>query len=182
MNLTAYDYLMTSTLPIILVEPLWSDKLLEIAMWCRDYQRYGKFPVDVKTRFAIGFYQIYQGIDWKDKVNRNESFASAFIHLMCCAEKLEIPTELHIPEHFENIKKVCIDSIAVNLLRNLSKTQQQLFYSIGNKTQRASKRLDFEGLTKALSSAMTDLIALIEPEDRKQAVWDATSVMTKELK
>lgn len=176
---------MSSNEPFV-VEPLDSDFIFEIQAWCRDYHQHAKFPVDVKTRFSIGFYQIYQGMDWTtagDKVNKNESYASAFIHLMCVCEAMKLPTELHIAEHLVLIKKVHMDAVACFILRNLSKAQQQIFYwAKDNKTQQAKRRYSEPELTKAMCSTLTNLMGLIEPDERKQAIVDATSIMTKELK
>jgi len=185
MKLTAYDYVMSSDIPFVL-EPLDSDLIFEIQAWCRDYHQYTKYPVDVKTRFSIGFYQIYQGMDWNawgDKVNRNEAYASAFIHLLCVCEEMKIPTELHLPEHLVLIKKVHMDAVAGFILRNLSKAQQQIFYwGKENKTQQAKRRYSEFELSKALCSTLVNLMGLIEPDERKQAIIDATSIMTRELK
>lgn len=184
MNLTAADYIKNATLPVMRLEPLWEDNLIGIQYWCRDYHKHTKFPVDTKDRFAIAFYQIHQGIDWAEKnstYNKHESFAAAAIHLLCVAEVLGMGMELEVELEIKSIPHMYIAEKALRLLRDLSKIQQQLFYATAA-TERGRNRLNKVHTRECLGRCVTMLLGFIDPEQRKQALHDATTLMTKDLK
>lgn len=164
---------------------LYPTNIYDIIIWCRDYDRNNKFPQDTLTRFAIGFYQIHQGIGWGDRgVNKYEGFAAAAIHFFIVAERLGLSNldaslEIKLTEFPE------IDywgETAKRLLFNLSVAQQQVMYGAKQyKTQRKS-RFDKSKAAGALGKVLCDLIGLIPTKLRTQAFNVASMVMTKELK
>jgi hypothetical protein len=154
--------------------------LVELALWCRDYHRYNKYPCSFDKRFAIGFYQIYQGIVW-DGLNRYESFAAGAIHFLITLEALDLST-VDIPRNL-----LSEDSAYINwqtLMLHLSRAQQHVLYryqlEIKKGTSR-STRFNPELLAKDLSFAIDALICAIPCDSRAQAIFDATEIMTRRL-
>lgn len=154
--------------------------LVDLALWCRDYHRYNKYPCSFDKRFAIGFYQIYQGIVWGG-LNRYESFAAAAIHFLITLEALNLSTV--------NIARdLCSeDSAYINwemLILHLSRAQQHILYryqlEIHKGTSR-STRFNADVLAKDLSFAIDALICGIPCDSRAQAIFDATEIMTRRL-
>lgn len=163
-----------------------TNNLIELQEWCRDYHRYNKHPTDFFTRFAIGFYQIYQGEAWKDEDNRNESFAAAAVHFIMVSEILELCLEKYMTNWFSQLtgeNKVNIDW--KNLLCVLSKAQQHIFYKHKtyklNPDYQRKSRYNAETLAVCLRHAIVMLLGAIKPDLREYAIEDATAIMTGRL-
>jgi hypothetical protein len=165
------------------LKPIRTTNLIELQEWCRDYNRRNKFPCDVKTRFAIGFYQIHQGMSWKDNgENKYESYAAAVLHFMMVGEALELKLESNLPTNILNECKWTIESIGCTLLRLLSASQQQIIYGAkSNKTKRAS-RYNPNKLSNSLGIVCAYLVGLMPKEFREECFYLASKMMTEELK
>lgn len=162
---------------------LWPETIFDLMAWCRDYNRYNKFPATVLNRFAIGFYQIHQGISWKDNgKNKFESFAASVLHLCMIAETMNLAIEDYLMLNLDNFGRPSVIETSLDLLTNLSATQQQLFYgNPENKTKRKS-RYNEVLLTKYLSTSIDILISWIPVAYRKECFNLASKIMIKELK
>lgn len=168
--------------------PSDEDCIYGLITWVREYERATKFPVDILRRFAIGIYQIHQGIDWSvsrhhsfnDTTNKEESYAAAALHFLMVAERLSLNVDTMIDEiHFKHWPKRSMHECSLSILRNISKAQQQLFYADKtNKTKRRD-RYNEDALRRALASLIIDLTSLIEPDNRSYAFYLAMEVMTK---
>lgn len=181
---TAYSAITKMTIadPIPAFDPILSTDLIDIQAWCLWFSRHCKHKATILNRFAIGFYQIYQGIEWKDRLNSGESYCSAFLHFLMVCEELELPLEKYLMIDLKKYPKIYIDQHAVMLLKSLSRSQQQLFYANKvNKTARKS-RYNKDTLTLSMNTALSLLISLVEPEDRRACIYEASSIMTKDLK
>jgi len=111
--------------------------IIELMNWCREYHNFTEYPVKTDTRFAIAFYQVYQGIEWGNNPNGWESYAAAIIHLLCTAESLDISVYPSIPDSLYNVRgKSNID--CREILIALSKIQQMLVYR-DSRTKRKSR-------------------------------------------
>lgn len=165
-----------------------TDCIYGLFSWCRDYEKNNKFPTDILKRFAIGIYQIHQGIDWsvsrhhsfQDSTNKEESFAAAALHFIMVAERLSLDIDKVIDEiNFTKWPKRSIGECSMRILRNISKAQQQLFYANpSNKTKRRDRYKE-DDLRRAIASLVLDLTSCIEPENRSYAFYLAMEVMTK---
>ena len=61
--------------------------ILELQEWCKDYMASPRCTThDPLRRFAIGIYQIYQGIKWGENASGSESLAAAAIHFCMAGE------------------------------------------------------------------------------------------------
>jgi hypothetical protein len=165
--------------------PTDSDNIFDLQYWCRDYNRRNKFPADNLKRFAIGFYQIHQGIGWKDNgINKYESYAASVLHFIMLCEQMDLDFINYIND---SINLYQIDQWPRyysfdGLLFNLSAVQQQLFYAnSSNKTKRKS-RYNKDKLTRCLTECIVKLNGLIPEEHRNICYYTASKIMTEELK
>lgn len=152
--------------------------LLGIQYWCKEYETYNKYPVDIPTRFNIGTYQIHQGEAWKDGgVNKYESYCAAALHYIMVSARLNLPIEAHLTLDITEWEQVFIEHEALSILKLLSLCQQQIYYSTAkNKIKRAS-RYNEEKLCKALSYLSQKMIALAPKELRQPCIYKACEIM-----
>ena len=153
--------------------------LIELQLWCREYETWTPYPADALRRFAIGFYQIYQGIEWQGSDSADESFAAAAIHLMIVGEKLKLGIEAYTYLNFSLIPWEK-DPFRV-LIHTLSKAQCHLIYSTNAKNVTRRSRYSEDILSSSLAYAVKDLFGLIEPIKRPLAIETATTIMTGRL-
>jgi hypothetical protein len=162
-------------------EPMGTASLFDLQAWCRDYERRTAYPASVMNRFAIGFYQIYQGMEWKDGLNRAESYCSAFLHFLMVAERLQVPTELLLPDKLSGMESTTMERSSMELLKHLSRAQQHLVYGNNpNKTGR-NKRYNLKTLSHALSEALKILMQLVDPALRKEGLHHAMKIMSGKI-
>ncbi len=154
---------------IAILTPIRSDNILQLQEWCSFYDKYGKYPANILERFAIGLYQIKDGMEWKDILNKNESWCAAFIHFLTVAEKLNLSVE---------IKDNVLD---IGMLLFVSKAQQDVFYKYNSgKTQRSS-RYNPERLTINLSKILSICYSKVPKEERPEGFYTATYIMLGKL-
>ncbi|HEX9232697.1 MAG TPA: hypothetical protein VF849_01475 [Blattabacteriaceae bacterium] len=162
---------------IQILAPIRSDNILELQEWVRFYDINGKYPANILERFAIGIYQIKDGMEWKDTLNKNESWCAAFIHFLTVAEKLNLPIEDKISLSLPAFGAILNE----NLLLNLSRAQQDIFYKYNSgKTQRSS-RYNSERLTINLSKVLSICYCKVPKEERPEGFYNASSIMIGKL-
>lgn len=157
----------------------YSSSLVDLQAWCSTYERYNKYPCSILNRFSIGFYQIHQGMSWKDDANRSESFASAILHFIMVSERMQLPLEKVMHNNLEKYPSTPFDAEeARDLLCHLSAAQQQLWYGhVVNKSMQRKSRYRKETLITKMARSIVILVAAIHPTERKQAFYDATNIL-----
>jgi hypothetical protein len=164
--------------------PIYPENIFDIIQWCKDYEHFDKFKCGARARFSIGFYQIHQGIEWKDNgVNKYESFAAAVLHFFMVTEylKLDVVNQLNYI-NLKDYMKSDLRFVALELLKDLSKCMQMLFYAdSANKTKRAS-RYNPKILEVRLACCIDKLLRCIPIEFRSECFEKATTIICKELK
>jgi hypothetical protein len=159
--------------------------LPDLIEWCRDYNRYNIYPCSFDKRFAIGFYQIWGGMDWGDGDNGNESMASATLHFLMVLELANLKAEKDLPISLLDPPFRRPDW--KELLRRLSRAQQHILYAsqligtAGTVQTSRSRRYKPAVLELDLTTAIHILLFGIRPEKRSQAIHDATTNMTQKL-
>lgn len=168
--------------------------LVPLLNWARKYHRFNKYPCDALRRFSIGFYQIYQAMEWRSVPeapagvvghNRNESLASAALHFLICMEAAGLAAENKLPRDLMELQTLPFH--ATPLLYCLSRAQQMLiYYTQSNglpglkKTVRASRYKSTQ-LETDLAAAVKLLFQSIPSHQRAQAIEDASRIMTEKL-
>jgi len=159
--------------------------LVELSEWARDLgqAQHGRNCMNVLERFAIAHYQVAGAFTWEDPSCRNESLASACIHLMALAEECGCCMEQEfLPQLHRDMRwwpQAPID--AKMLLVKLSEIQQQVFYRYQNGRTIRSSRYNRTQLQGLISVAFGIMIRAIPADDRSQAISDATDIMTRKL-
>jgi len=161
------------------LNPIKTENLIDLQLWCRDFYRTTKYPSDEMRRFAIGFYQLYQGIDWGNSASADESYAAAAIHFLVIGEMLNLDIETYAPTELRVLVYSRSTSLYMSLLRNLSKAQAMLVYMTNdeNVVNRKS-RYNPDTLASCLGEAVRLCFRLIRPLDRAKAIETATQIMT----
>lgn len=163
--------------------PIEAATVMELLEWVSDYNRRTKYPNEPLKLFAIGFYQIHQGMKWRDGgVNKYESYAASALHFMRIAAKLGLAIEEYVRNDLCNDIFRFMDQAAYPILKSLSETQQQLFYvDACNKVKSRRARYNQQALTESLGESISLLIKTIPPEFRVQCFYEASRIMTKEI-
>lgn len=153
-----------------------------IIMWANTYNRHNKYPTPPDRTFGIALYQIHQGMAWKDGgVNKYESFAASALHFIRVAEMCDIYLEEHYPcaGYLTAWPKVYPNWM--RLLYSISAAQQQIYYQI-SKTSRGKARFSEKKLIQELGNIVGHLITIIPQELREECFYEASRIMTDELK
>lgn len=161
--------------------PCEENNLIGIQNWCKEYNRFNKFPTTPINRFLIGVYQIHQGMDWKDNgLNKYESYCASFLHFVMLAEMLELDIaepELPITFNLNKIPKLYFESFVKSILKCISICAKQLIYSSNtNKTKRKS-RYDKEKLRHNLMLLSWFMIGIVPCEYRMEGIYVASEIM-----
>jgi len=181
--ITAYSEIHRMSISPLPIAPCYPETTLDLQVWCLEYHCYNKFPVTTLGRFAIGFYQIHQGLSWKDGgLNKYESFAASALHFIMVSEALNLPLEEFLPIKISDIPIVHIEHAGVALLSHLSSAQQQLWYSGNPNNTKRNSRYKPAKLAEGLGESVYRLIGLIPKELRQDAFCASSTIMTKELK
>ncbi len=149
-------------------------------VWCREYDRHGNFPCNALKRFAIAFYQVYQGIAWHGTPNADESYMACVVHLVCMCEHLDVDLYKEIGEvHLSFLPYTQEPIDPLTTLVAFSQVQQMLVYQ-STQYSRSSryKKLVVQKQTGVLIKM---LLARIPKKKRREALHKATSIMTKDL-
>ena len=157
------------------MRPIETTDLIDLQIWCRDYHRNTKYPSGLERRFAIGFYQIYQGMEWKNSASADESWAAAACHFLMVGEHLNLGIEQHLPRDIITWSKT---SFTDALLHDLSLAQQHIVYATNPSKIKRKSRYNPEILEKTLANVIGMCLGgRIRPNNRSKAIYDATSIM-----
>ena len=156
----------------------WDDNIISLQTFCsEEIFRNNKYPASPQRRFAIGFYQIYQGVEWGRSASADESFVASAIHLLTVGEMIEIDIENHISLKITQIEYNRTPDFKY-LLYVLSKAQSQVIYGTNHKGIKRKSRYKPELLAELLGRAITILFGMVEPGKRQLAVETAITIMT----
>lgn len=168
----------TATSTMIPVTPRTTQHLSD---WCKAYQTIGTVPRPKEVRFAIGVYQISQGMSWKiSSPVRWQSFCSAAMHFIACAHCYGFDIAHGLPETLAEIQGDFPGWEGMML--RLGKAQQQVVYSLHDNVSstRASR---FVAATAGLK--LHDLVvacfSLAPPEYREQGCYDEMKILCNDL-
>lgn len=171
------------------IRPLETEDWRAVAEWCRDYNRWNKYPVPMLQRYAIGIYQIHQAMEWTDAMNKAESYMAAFLHFQMTMEMMEMPwlsNRIEIDFAAEKswwdlTRYVAMPLAAERTLYLISKIQQQCFYKTRMmKTQRGS-RFNLKMTTDLFAELQTRLLAAVPTYLRKEGLYHASKIMSGTL-
>lgn len=171
----------------LILRSLHSVNLCRISEWCLDYHQNTLYPAHTSKRFAIAFYQIYQGIEWqrasRNNDNMYESFASAALHFIMVNESLDLPgIWTHVYWMLDDNERFVTKPIDYEQLTYLlSAAQQQLLYKFNNNNTSRKSRYSAGKLSKMLTEAIMMLFQAIPSHRRADAIEMATDIMTKRL-
>lgn len=162
-----------------MIRAIETTNLFELLEWCQEYKNSKRCTTcDPMRRFAIGVYQIYQGIEWRDSASGNESFAASFLHFLMVADILNLSVETCMKNELST-KVFSIYSPYQNLLYYISKAQQMLIYYSDSYGVGRKSRYDKDDLTNSVSILLLILSGLID-DNKGEAFYNAMMVMTGE--
>lgn len=170
----------------------------ELFTWCGEYHNWcwqdsgsARRQIQPLQRFAIGFYQIHQGIKWADTSSEDESFMAAAVHFACVAEALGLSSHYGIFKHYKLIDTMPYNYADVNhgqngdwksLIEMVSEAQQHVFYEwMGSGTSRSKSRYDPDRLGILIGRIVFFLISMVAKSQRGVALEEATEIMTGAL-
>lgn len=156
----------------------------ELAEWCRDYHFNNPWPADFSKRFAIGLYQIWGGLEWKDNANKAESFCAGALHFLMVCEALELNWCKHLPSKVVGFIPYAPGKDYKEFILRISRAQQHILYASqmkglqGTVKTGRSTRYSPVRLTEDLCWIITTLFSWVSHEYREQGIEDATQIMT----
>ena len=167
----------------MILKPLQSTNWIEISDWCFRYNKYNKYPVSTSERFAIGIYQIHQGLDWQNltaavenEKNKAESYMSAFLHFKMA--QLSMKLDVWTKDDITSYTTWPMAWSAERILYLISKCQQQIFYFTKmQKTLRGKSRYNPEILNESFHLLQLRLIALVPSHCRGEGLYNASKIM-----
>ena len=156
------------------VRPESVTTILELSEWALAYHKNHPAGQGVLQRFAIGLYQIHQGMSWAETPSRSESYAAAAIHFCAVSELLGCD---HLHGHIFEIESGPIDFRA--LLYAISQAQQHVvYYTNGEYFKGRNKRFSQNAAGCALKYCVNTMIKAICIPDRAEAIDTAMRTMT----
>ena len=148
--------------------------------WCRMYQAGGTVPQPPHMRFAIGFYQISQGMSWRmASPVRWQSFCSAAMHFIMCAEAFALPIDIFMPDRLEDIPEAWQGW--EHLLLTLGKAQQQIVYALHSDGSSRKSRFAPMNLQHYLHASIFQCFSLAPSEYREQGCFDEMKILNGDL-
>lgn len=154
---------------------------VHLGMWCEKYQFDGTVPQPGHVRFAIGVYQISQGMSWRiASPVKWQSYCSAAMHFMMCASAFDIDADNAMPETLEEVSN-SFDGWEALMLA-LGKAQQQVVYSLhSSATSTRASRFNKAELERRLVKLITACLSLCPPKHREQCCFDEMHILCKDL-
>lgn len=149
--------------------------------WCKYYQTDGTVPQPRNIRFAIGVYQISQGMSWKiASPVRWQSFCAAAMHFIMCASAYDIQIHDDMPDRLEDITEDF--SGWESLLMSLGKAQQQIMYALqSSASSTRASRFNHVILRMRLYELIMGCFSLCPPDHRAQCCMDEMLILCKDL-
>jgi len=156
--------------------PRTSQHLME---WCASYQINAKIWNPKEIRFAIGFYQISQGMAWKiTSPVRWQSFCAAAMHFLMCASAYGVA--IPMPEVLEDYPEEWKGW--ETMLFTLGRIQQQVVYAgATSKDSTRVSRFSSDALQVSLASAISQCFSLVPPGRREECCFSEMYILTGDL-
>lgn len=147
--------------------------------WCAYYQQHAKVYNPREVRFAIGFYQISQGMSWHiHNPVRWQSFCAAAMHFIMTASDygitIPLPDRLEdLPDEWKGWER---------LLFVLGKAQQQVIYA-GATSANSTRvsRFSAPALQVCLGAAVEQCFALVPSDMRERGCFSEMHILTGDL-
>jgi len=155
-------------------------KVIDLCKWARKYDRHGPYPQGPVYRYAIGVYQIAQGMGWSGTPARHEPYAAASIHFLIACEHLDTDVYPYLPKDLKDIPTgTMLHAGWKELLYYISTGQRMISYSHhrDNKASKWKARYKPKLLGMAVGESITRLMSLIDPSKRLQAIEYAMEEM-----
>jgi hypothetical protein len=161
----------------MMIRPLETENWCEVIAWCRDYNRWNKYPVPMLQRFGIGVYQIHQAMEWADLLNKAESYMASFLHFQMTMELMDLGWAGEPDLTLVETRPLCSE----RALYLISKLQQQCFYKTRMmKTQRGS-RFNQKLTAELFAELQTRLVSAVPSYLRKAGLFHASKIMSGTL-
>ncbi len=152
-----------------------------LVSWCDMYQTSGTVPQPKHVRFAIGVYQITQGMSWTiASPVRWQSFCSASMHFIMCATAHDLRPHAWFPDRLDQIDTKFMGW--ENVMLRVGKAQQQVVYALhSSASSTRASRYNPAVLDDYLYDLACACFALAPPEYREQGCFDEMHVLTGDL-
>jgi len=157
------------------VRPIKTIQLVDLQKWCKEYHQSTKYPSSIERRFGIGFYQIYQAMDWKTTNSSWESWVAGACHFIMVCEVMDLWLETGLLYDMTEWQQVLDDR---GLLRALSLAQAQIIYCTNENNIQRKSRYKESILVDCMCSIIQTMVAKVPSDKRAEALYDATSIMT----
>jgi len=147
--------------------------------WCSYYHRNAKVYNPREVRFAIGFYQISQGMSWEiHNPVRWQSFCAASMHFIMAADAYKL--NLDLPEFLGDITETWKGW--EHLFFTLGKAQQQVIYAgVTSANSTRASRFSEAALHIYLTEAVEQCFSLVPALYREQGCFDEMRILTGDL-
>jgi hypothetical protein len=165
----------------MLMNPILPRSFRHLSDWCYLYQHSNIAPRTQADRFAIGVYQVSQGIAWKCAGPVAwQSYCSAALHWICCAHAHNIDLTNDMPETLAEIPDTWTDWRG--FVKAQGDVQQQVIYYCSHNlnTTRAS-RYKPDVFRERMVRLIGLVLSLVPPADREQGCHDEMMICTKDL-
>ncbi len=167
-------------------KPIYSNNLLKIQNWAREYQRSGCMPQPVAIRFGIGLYQVGQAKRWEGGPAAWQGFAAASLHWLMVSEHfdlgLECELDLGLTDGWPDLRKFgghyCGDTPFLMLL---ARAQQQIIYGIHSAGSNRKSRFDKGKLRASLGGLVRNMLCMIPPSYRATAFHDEMQILVGDI-
>jgi hypothetical protein len=161
------------------VKPVTPRSCDHLLFWCRQYQDTATVYNPREVRFAIGFYQISQGMAWKiANPVRWQSFCAAAMHFIMCAEAYNLA--LTMPESLKDLTEEWLGW--EHLLLTLGRAQQQVVYAgATSKNSTRVSRFSEDALRACLYTAVEQCFALVPSREREAGCYAEMHILTGDL-
>lgn len=163
------------------MSPILPRSFKHLSDWCYLYQHSNIAPRTQADRFAIGVYQVSQGIAWKCAGPVAwQSYCSAALHWICCAHAHNIDLTNDMPETLAEIPDTWTDWRG--FVKAQGDAQQQVIYRCSHNlnTTRAS-RYKPDVFRERMARLVGLVLSLVPPADREQGCHDEMMICTKDL-
>jgi len=163
-----------------------TDKVIDLLVWARTYEKYNSFPLNSEKRFLVAMYQFQQGLQWKTNNGEQpsayyESVAASVIHLMCFAEGIDLFLEKgNTIDGIEFITTYSVRELNIkDIFTKFGKIAKDIVYSGTSST----RKIRFKPNTFRLHivELICTLIRLIPTKKRVDSFEVATEIMTRTL-
>jgi hypothetical protein len=163
------------------MKPISPRSVYHLTEWCRAYQASNIVPQPGHIRFAIGVYQMGQGINWTIAGPvKWQSYCAAAMHFIMSASAYGIMLDNDLPDTLPEITEEWRGW--EHFVFAQARVQQQICYheSISANSARKS-RFDREVLRLRFFDLVSQCFALVPPDHREQCCYDEMFILTKDI-